>query len=355
MTEPIFFERVDALTAGEIATITGATLSDPARADTMIFNVAPIDRAGPRDLTFFENLSYAEGLRNTRAGACLIAERFTHDAPPGLLLVLTREPYRNFVTVTRRLFPGALRPSSLFEAEGITPGASVHPKARLEDGVTVEPGAVIGPRAEIGTGTLVGAGAVIGADVRIGRDCNIGAHCSITHALIGDRVILHPGCRIGQDGFGYVMSPRGHQKVPQVGRVIIQDDVEIGAGTAIDRGAIRDTVIGEGTKIDNLVQIGHNVSVGRHCVIVAHCAIAGSVTLEDFVALGGRVTINNHVCIGEGAQVAGMSGVNSDIPPGGRWAGLPAKPAKLWMREVAWLERAAKKHSAEKGRAGTED
>jgi UDP-3-O-[3-hydroxymyristoyl] glucosamine N-acyltransferase len=170
------------------------------------------------------------------------------------------------------------------------------------------------------------------------------------HALIGDRVILHPGCRIGQDGFGYVMSPRGHAKVPQVGRVIIQDDVEIGAGTAIDRGAIRDTVIGEGTKIDNLVQIGHNVSVGRHCVIVAHCAIAGSVTLEDFVALGGRVTINNHVTIGEGAQVAGMSGVNSDIPAGGRWAGLPAKSAKLWMREVAWLERAAKKHSAEKGR-----
>ncbi len=355
MTEPVFFDRVDGLTVGEIAALTGAVVSDPAGVDKTIVNVAPIDRAGPRDLTFFENLSYAEGLRNTRAGACLIAERFAADAPPGLLLLLTREPYRGFVAVTRKLFPAALRPSSLFEADGITPGASIHPKARLEDGVTVEPGAVIGPRAEIGAGTLVGAGAVIGTEVRIGRDCNIGAHCSITHTLIGDRVILHPGCRLGQDGFGYVMSPRGHLKVPQVGRVIIQDDVEIGAGTAIDRGAIRDTVIGEGTKIDNLVQIGHNVSVGRHCVIVAHCAIAGSVTLEDFVALGGRVTINNHVRIGEGAQVAGMSGVNSDIPPGGRWAGLPAKPAKLWMREVAWLERAAKKHSAEKGRAGTED
>jgi UDP-3-O-[3-hydroxymyristoyl] glucosamine N-acyltransferase len=350
MTEPIFFKRAETLTAAEIATMTGATLSDPSRAGHVITNVAPIDRAGPRDLTFFENLSYAAGLRSTRAGACLIAERFARDAPAGLLLLVTREPYRGFVTVTRKLFSDALRPSSLFEADGVTPGASVHPKARLEDGVTVEPGAVIGPRAEIGAGTLIGAGAVIGAEVRIGRDCSIGPHSSIMHALIGDRVILHPGCRIGQDGFGYVMSPRGHAKVPQVGRVIIQDDVEIGAGTAIDRGAIRDTVIGEGTKIDNLVQIGHNVSVGRHCVIVAHCAIAGSVTLEDFVALGGRVTINNHVTIGEGAQVAGMSGVNSDIPAGGRWAGLPAKSAKLWMREVAWLERAAKKHSAEKGR-----
>jgi UDP-3-O-[3-hydroxymyristoyl] glucosamine N-acyltransferase len=284
----------------------------------------------------------------------LIAERFVKDAPAGLLMLVTRDPYRGFVAVTRKLFADALRPSSLFEADGITHGASVHPKARIEDDVTIEPGAVIGPRAEIGSGTLIGAGAVIGAEVRIGRNCSIGPQSSIINTLIGDRVILHPGCRIGQDGFGYVMGPRGHAKVPQIGRVIIQDDVEIGANTTIDRGAIRDTVIGEGTKIDNLVQIGHNVSVGRHCIIVAHCAIAGSVTLEDFVALGGRATINNHVTIGEGAQVAGMSGVNTDIPPGGRYAGLPAKPAKLWMREVAWLDRAAKSHAAEKNKAGTE-
>ncbi|MGD9921396.1 MAG: UDP-3-O-(3-hydroxymyristoyl)glucosamine N-acyltransferase [Pseudorhodoplanes sp.] len=348
MTEPFFFSRGAGLTAGEIAVLTGATLSDPSLSDRLISNVAPLDRAGPHDLTFFENLRYSEGLQSTRAGACLISERFASEAPAGLLLLVTREPYRGFVAVTRKLFAPALRPSSLFEADGVTPGASVHPKARLEDGVTIEPGAVIGPRAEIGSGSLIGAGAVVGAGVRIGRDCSIGAHCSITHALIGDRVILHPGCRIGQDGFGYVMGPRGHAKVPQIGRVIIQDDVEIGAGTAIDRGAIRDTVIGEGTKIDNLVQIGHNVSVGRHCVVVAHCAIAGSVTLEDFVALGGRVTINNHVTVGEGAQIAGMSGVNSDIPAGARWAGLPAKPAKAWMREVTWLERASRKHSADK-------
>jgi UDP-3-O-[3-hydroxymyristoyl] glucosamine N-acyltransferase len=339
MTEPIFFKRAESLTAGEVATITGATLSDPLRAGDIISNVAPLDRAGPRDLTFFENISYIGGLRSTHAGACLIAERFAGDAPGGLLLLISREPYRSFVAVTRKLFPDALRPSSLFEAEGIMPGASVHPKARLEDGVTVEPGAVIGPRAEIGSGTLVGAGAVIGAEVRIGRDCTVGAHCSVIHALIGDRVILHPGCRIGQDGFGYVMSPRGHAKIPQVGRVIIQDDVEIGAGTAIDRGAIRDTVIGEGTKIDNLVQIGHNVSVGRHCVIVSHVALAGSVTLADFVAIGGCTTINNHVAIGEGAQIAGFSAVNVDIPPGGRYGGIPARPARQWLREIAALER----------------
>jgi UDP-3-O-[3-hydroxymyristoyl] glucosamine N-acyltransferase len=354
MTDPIFIKRPHGRTVAAIAAMTGATVSDPASQDRMNTGVAPLDRAGPNDLAVLENLRYADGLAATGAGACLIAERFVKDAPPRLLLLVARDPYQGFVAVTRKLFHGALRPSSLFEADGIVPGAFVHPKARLEDGVTVEPGAVIGPRAEIGSGTLVGAGSMIGADVRIGRDCNVGAHTSIACSLIGDRVILHPGCRLGQDGFGYVMSPRGHTKVPQIGRVIIQDDVEIGAGTAIDRGAIRDTVIGEGTKIDNLVQIGHNVSVGRHCIIVAHCAIAGSVTLGDFVALGGRATINNHVTIGDGAQVAGMSGVNTDIPPGGRYAGLPAKPAKIWMREVAWLDRAAKNYSAEKSRAGGE-
>ena len=181
----------------------------------------------------------------------------------------------------------------------------MHPSARLENGVTVEPGAVIGPRAEIGGGTVIGANAVIGAEVRIGRDCSIGAGAVITNALIGDRVIIHPGCKIGQDGFGFVMGGNGHLKIPQIGRVIIQDDVEIGAGTTIDRGAIRDTVIGEGTKIDNLVQVGHNVSIGRHCIMVAQVGISGSSTLEDFVVLGARVGVNNNVTIGEGAQIAG--------------------------------------------------
>lgn len=353
MTEPIFFKRADGLTAGEVAALTGATLSDPAHAGRSITGVAPLDRAGPHDLSFFENVRYAEGLRTTRAGACLISERLAADAPADLLLLVSREPYRGFVAVTRKLFPDALRPTSLFEADGLMPGASVHPKAKLEDGVTVEPGAVIGPRAEIGAGSLVGAGAVIGAEVRIGRDCSIGAHCSVMHALIGDRVILHPGCRIGQDGFGYVMGPRGHGKVPQIGRVIVQDDVEIGAGSAIDRGAIRDTVIGEGTKIDNLVQIGHNVSVGRHCVIVSHVAIAGSVTLHDFVAIGGCTTINNHVTVGEGAQIAGISAVNVDIPAGGRFGGIPAKPARLWMREIAAVERLVRR-GIDKGKTGNE-
>src|SRR6266849_2184927 len=234
---------------------------------------------------FFFSRGSGLSVREIAARACLTTERYAARAPAGMSVLCVAEPYRAFVEVARALYPDALRPSSLFEASGVAVGALVHPTVRMESGVTVDPGAVIGPRAEIGSGTVINAGAAIGPNVRIGRQCTIGANASITNSLIGDRVVVHPGCAIGQDGFGYVMGATGHRKVLQVGRVIVQDDVEIGAGTTIDRGANRDTVIGEGTKIDNLVQIGHNVRIGRHCIIVAQCAISGSVVIEDRVIL----------------------------------------------------------------------
>jgi UDP-3-O-[3-hydroxymyristoyl] glucosamine N-acyltransferase len=178
--------------------------------------------------------------------------------------------------------------------------------------------------------------------VSIGRDCAIGAGVTIQHALIGDRVIIHPGARIGQDGFGYLPTPQGHQKIPQTRRVIIQDNVEIGANSTIDRGSSRDTIIGEGTKIDNLVQIGHNCTIGRHCIIISQTGISGSVKVGDYVMMGGQVGIADHYTIGDGAMLAARSGVITDVPAGARYNGWPAQPARDWLRGVAWLRRMAR-------------
>ena len=342
------------LTTGAIAALTGAKLRAGDPADRLIRNIAPLDTAGASDISFLENSKYAGELSTTRAGSCLIAPRFVEQAPRNLVVLETAQPYPAFVSVTRKLFANVLRPSSLFATTGHAASAQIDRTARLEAGVTVDPFAVIGPRAEIGAGTLIGPGVVIGPDVRIGRQCAIGAHGSILHALIGDRVIIHPGVRIGQDGFGFLPSRQGHQKIPQTRRVIIQDDVEIGANSTIDRGATRDTVIGEGTKIDNLVQIGHNVSIGRHCLIVSQVGISGSVTVGDFAVLAGQVGIADHLTIGDGAILGAKAGVMSNVPAGARWGGFPAEPAIDWKRGQAIVRRLVRRSKAQRKDDGGE-
>jgi UDP-3-O-[3-hydroxymyristoyl] glucosamine N-acyltransferase len=349
VTEFIFFERAADFSVAEIASLTGAEPCQGADLSRRLTGIAPVDLAAAGDLTFVSETKFAAALASTKAGAVLTTERFARQAPDGVTVLRVRKPYDAFVAVARKIYSSALRPISVFGTEGVSSGASVHPSALLERDVTVDPFAVIGPSANIGSGTLIGAHAVIGPGVRIGSGCAIGANCTVTHAHIGDRVIIHSGCDIGQDGFGYLLNAGGHIKVPQVGRVIIHDDVEIGSGTRIDRGGIRDTVIGEGTKIDNLCQIGHNCIVGRHCIIVAQSGLSGSVTLEDFVVLGPRTGIIPHITVGKGAITASRSTIYQNIPAGEFWGGFPAKPKRQWLREVVALQRLAEREQDKSG------
>ncbi|MGA0562860.1 UDP-3-O-(3-hydroxymyristoyl)glucosamine N-acyltransferase [Ancylobacter sp. VNQ12] len=342
MSDPVFHAATVSLTLEQVVDLVAGAVVPGADLARCIAGVASLDEAGPSDVAFMDGARHVPELQRTRAGACLVTARFAEHVPAWTTAVIVAKPQPTFVTLSRHLYPDLLRPGTVFGQPGIAAGAVIHPQARIESDVAIDPGAVIGPGAEIGAGTVVSAGAVIGAGVRIGRDCSIGAGVSLIHALLGNRVIVHPGARIGQDGFGYLGGVRGHAKIPQIRRVILQDDVEIGAGTTIDRGGLRDTVVGEGTKIDNLVQIAHNVVIGRHCIIVSQTGIAGSATLGDFVMLGGQVGVIGHVRIGDGARIAATSNVKDDVPPGVEWGGSPARPMREWFREVMAVQRLAR-------------
>jgi UDP-3-O-[3-hydroxymyristoyl] glucosamine N-acyltransferase len=340
MSDPVFFRAGLSPNLAEILSWTGAKISSPADpAAVVIARVAPLDEAGPGSLAFFDNPKYMDALRATRATACFVTERYAGRVPPKTLALVTPAPYRAMAIVLGHLFPQAVNPGSYFGSSGVSPAAFIHPEARLEHEVIVDPGAVIGPGAEIGSGSSIGPNVVIGPQVRIGRDCLVGPGARIAHALIGNRVIIHAGAAIGQDGFGFAIGRPAHMKVPQIGRVIIQDDVEIGANTTVDRGMMRDTVIGEGTKIDNLVQIAHNVRIGRHCLIVAQTGISGSTELADFVTVGGQAGFAGHLSVGTGAQIAAQSGVIADVPPRAKLGGTPARAFRDWLRGHVMLDR----------------
>ncbi len=319
--------------------------------DRIIRSIAPLRRAEIDDITFISSSKSLADLVKCKAGAVLCTPGLAGHVPDGVVVLVVSQPQAAFAVAAALLYPSALKPLRIAGGGGISDRAIVDASARLEAGVIVEAGAVVAADVQIGSGTVIAANAVIGPGTRIGRHSHIGPGATVQHALIGNEVIVHTGARIGQDGFGFAAGSRGLIKIVQLGRVIVQDHVEIGANTCIDRGALDDTVIGEGTKIDNLVQIGHNVRIGRHCVIVSQVGIAGSTTLGDGVMIGGASGVNGHISIGDGAQIAAMSGVLNDVPPGVKWGGVPARPMRAVLRDAAEANaRAFGKSGAEGGR-----
>ncbi|WEX78826.1 UDP-3-O-(3-hydroxymyristoyl)glucosamine N-acyltransferase [Sinorhizobium numidicum] len=350
MEQNWFFPPHQGIRLGDLANQIGAELLDVTVVDRVVRSVAPVYRAKPGDVCYMLSRKSRDELQSCHASAIICDKAISSIIPPNIPVLLASKPHTAFALAGALLYERALRPSRNTSEQGIAPGAFVDPTARLEPDVEVEPMAVIGAGAEIGSGTRIAAGAVIGPDVRIGRDCTIAAGASILCAMIGNNVIIHPGARIGQDGFGYAPGPKGGMiKIVQVGRVIIQDYVEIGANTTIDRGTMDDTVIGEGTKIDNLVQIGHNVRIGRYCGIVSQVGIAGSTRIGDGVMIGGGTGVNGHITVGDGVQIAAMSGVASDVPPGERYGGIPARPMRDFLREIAEMALRASERQKKKG------
>ena len=342
MPDSRFFHSRGPLTVRQIAQLTGAVAPDGANLDQAFTGLAPLSLATADDISFFADPRYAAELGDTQAGACLVGAKQAGLLPTHCLALTSREAQVAYAKLALELYP----------AREVEPEAPpVHPSAELEDGVRIAQGAVIGAGARIGRGSRIGPGAVIGPGVCIGRDCSIGPRAVIGFSLIGDRVKIFAGVVLGEPGFGVAGGVSGVFDIPQLGRVIVQDDVTIGAGACIDRGAFDDTVIGESTKIDNLVHIAHNVRIGRACLIAAQVGISGSSVVGDGVRFGGQAGIADHLKIGDGATLLARAGLLQDVPPGEAWGGTPAVPRRQWLRQKIWLAKAA----AGKGKRGRGD
>ena len=297
----------------------------------LIEGVEELHLAGPGHVALAAHPEYRSALQATGAGVVIVSNDLAEDVPPGVVRVVARDPHMAFVGLIEQLYPQNTRGSVM---------ALLGPYDTLpytENDVRIGPGVVLGPGVEIGRGTVIGPNTVIGAGVTIGRNATIGSNCSIECAHLGNGVVLHAGARIGSEGFGWLDHGRSNRKIPQLGRVIVQDRVEIGANTTIDRGALGDTVIGEGTKIDNLVQIGHNCRIGRNCLLAGMAGLAGSTVLEDSVMIGAAAITTGHLTIGAGSIVLARSVVTKDVKRGGRVGGYPAQDVRDWRRETATL------------------
>lgn len=338
---PRFFQRSGPYTLARIAEATrSVTSGDPGLS---FDNVAPLQTAGPREISFLDNKRYVPHLTATQAGAVLVHPDHAAQVPEGTIALVTTEPYLAWAWASALFFP----------MPPVRPG--IHPSAVIDPAATIDPTAELGPLCVIGADVVVGPRcriapcAVIGDGVTMGADCRIGANASVSHAILGNRVYVYPGARVGQEGFGFAPGPAGFVTVPQLGRVILEDDVELGANSTIDRGSTQDSVIGAGSRIDNLVQLGHNVRLGRCCVVVAQAGISGSTILEDFVVIAAQAGLTGHLRIGTKARIGAQAGVMRDVTAGGEVVGSPAMPVREYFRNFAVLKKLAQRRTAEPG------
>ena len=347
--DPRFFGRTGPHPLAAVAAAAlGEVRADGDAAVRRLHGIAPLQSAGPGEVSFIDNRKYADVLRSTQAGAVIVHPDLAARVPAGTAAIVTAEPYA-----------GWARAAALFHPPPpVRPG--VHPTAVVAAGATVDASAEVGPLVVIGEGAQIGprcrigAGAVIGENVVMGADCRVGPLASISHALLGDRVYIYPGARIGQEGFGFATTGAGFITVPQLGRVVLHDDVEVGANSTIDRGAAPDTVIGAGSRLDNLVQIGHNVRLGRCCIVVSQAGISGSTVLGDFVVIAAQAGLTGHLRIGAKARVGAQAGVMADVADGAAVVGSPAQPLREFFRGVATLRRLARSPRAGGDAAGQE-
>ena len=336
MADSRFFERQGPFALAEVLEATGARLVGRHDTSRLFHDVARLEDAGSADLAFLDNAKYVAAFTACHAGGCFVREQYSDRAPPGLIPLISDSPYLAFARAARMFYPDpVIKP-------GISTEAVIEDGARIGEGARIDALAVIRHGAEIGARCSIGSGAVVDRHVRIGDDCQIAPGVTLAFCVIGNRVRIESGACIGTEGFGFAPSPAGAVRLPHVGRVVIGDDVGIGANTTIDRGSLGDTVIGDGAMIDNLVQIAHNATVGRHAILAGQVGLAGSAVVGDFAMLGGQSGVANHVRIGPGARMGGNSSAAGDLKGGATYIGLPAVPQREFWRQQVVLRRLAR-------------
>jgi len=340
MADSRFFTLKGPFSIKNILEATGSSVSEGVDVSLLLKDVAPLDKAGLENLSFFDNKKYLDGFKTTKAAACFVKPEFVTEAPKDTICIINKNPYKAYAIAAAMFYPDDIDISL-----GISDKAIISNTAKIGNGTVIKAGVIIEDNVEIGDNCLIDYNTVILKGVKIGNNVRIGSNASIQCALIGNDVVIYPNAVIGRPGFGFAIDySTGFTSVPQLGRVVIEDKVYVGANTTIDRGAGPDTVIGQGTRIDNLVQVAHNVQIGKYCVITAQVGFAGSSKIGDFVMFGGQSGVAGHLSVGSGVRIGGKCGVIKDIPAGQgvEYMGTPAIPIKQYMRQAIMLAKLVK-------------